>query len=307
MNILFAMSISGSIVFLLYLVTKPISNQHLTAHWQYNFLRICLLFYLIPYQCFQNKFLMLYNLLFGTGTAVNPLKDDIIVYEAKNTIYITSDGRMHYKYWLPLLIFSIIWLCSVTVLLSRQIKKYRSCRNHLLRLSETSDTESCNIANHCRNTIFLQQTKRSKIIICPFVKSPITIGLFNPVIVLPRQDNTEDLSQYLSHELSHIGNRDALWKFIAFLTILVHWYNPLVYLLFYEICVVCEKNCDEIVTESLDETQKEHYENLIIESALHQTDKGALFVDTFSTNKTITKERLLFMTKKITNHPIGNS
>lgn len=78
----------------------------------------------------------------------------------------------------------------------------------------------------------------------------------------------------------------------------MHWYNPLVYLLFYEICIVCEKNCDEIVTESLDETQKVHYGNLIIESALHQTDKESLFADTFSTNKKITKERLLFITRK---------
>ena len=41
-----------------------------------------------------------------------------------------------------------------------------------------------------------------------------------------------------------------------------------------------------------------HYENLIIESALHQTDKRALFVDTFFSDKKITKERLLFMTRK---------
>ncbi len=51
-----------------------------------------------------------------------------------------------------------------------------------------------------------------------------------------------------------------------------NWYNPPVYLLFYELCVVCEKNCDEMVTKPLNDAQKVHYEDLIIEAARHQTD-----------------------------------
>lgn len=298
MNLLFSMSISGSIVFLLYLLTKPIANRYLTAHWQYNFLKICLLFYLIPYQCFQNKLLICYNLLFGTGEAVNPLRSNIAVFEDKNTIYITSDGRMHYKYWLPLLIFAIMWVCIVTVLLYRQIKKYHSYRSNLMLLAETSDAGLYDTAEQYRRTTLSARTKRARIIFCPFTKSPFTIGLFYPVIVLPTQDNMENISLYLSHELSHIRNHDALWKFIAFLTILVHWYNPLTYLLFYELCVACEKNCDEMVTEPLDETQKIHYENLIIDAAQHQTNIEPLFANTFSTSKKQTKERILFMTRK---------
>ncbi|MDE6847696.1 MAG: M56 family metallopeptidase [Lachnospiraceae bacterium] len=298
MNIIFVMSISGSIVFLLYLLTKPIANRYLTAHWQYNFLKICLLFYLVPYQCFQNKLLILYNLLFGTGEAVNPLRNDIMVFEAKNTIYITSDGRMHYKYWIPLLIFAMIWLCVITVSLYKQIKKYCSCRSNLMQFSAAADTGICDIAEQCNKTASSAINKRIRIIFCPFTKSPFTIGLFYPVIVLPPQNDAEDLSLYLSHELSHIRNHDTLWKFISFLTILIHWYNPLAYLLFYELCAACEKTCDEMVTESLDETQKIHYENLIIEAAQHQANIEPLYANTFSTSKRQTKERILFMTRK---------
>ncbi|MDE6749351.1 MAG: M56 family metallopeptidase [Lachnospiraceae bacterium] len=298
MNILFAMTISGSIVFLLYLITKPIANRLLSAHWQYNFLRICLLFYLIPYQCFQKKYLILYNFLFETGEAANSVNDGIAVFKGKNTIYITSDGRLHYKYWIPLLIFSIVWLSIITIILYSQIKKYRACRNNLLQFSEISDVEAYDMAKSYQSTTLPERTKRARIMLCPFVKSPFTIGFLYPIIVLPEQNNMEDLSLYLSHELSHIRNHDALWKSIAFLTMLIHWYNPLAYFLFYELCVACEKNCDEMVTQPLDETQKVHYENLIIEAAKHKSDIGTLFVDAFFTNKKQTKERILFMTRK---------
>ncbi|MCM1049934.1 MAG: M56 family metallopeptidase [Clostridiales bacterium] len=297
MNILFAMSISGSIVFLLYLLTKPLANRLLTARWQYNFIRICLLFYLIPYQCFRDKYLILYNFLFKTKEP-DSLSNGIMVFEGKNTIYITSDGGLRYKYWLPLLIFSVIWLAAVTITLYRQIKKYRFCRDSLLQFSESFNPEDSDIIRQCSDITLHKRAKKVKTMYCPFVRAPFTIGLFYPIIVLPKQNDTENLSLYLSHELSHIRNHDILWKSIAFLTMLIHWYNPLVYLLFYELCTACEKNCDEMVTQSLDEIQKGQYENLIIEAAKYQNDINLLFAGAFSANKKRTKERLLFMTRK---------
>lgn len=297
MNILFAMSISGSIVFLLYLLTKPLANRLLTARWQYNFLRICLLFYLIPYQCFRDKYPKLYNFLFKAEEP-DSLNNGIMLFEGKNTIYITSDGGLRYKYWLPLLIFSVIWLAAVTIILYRQIRKYRFCRSSLLQFSESFNPEDSDIIRQCPDISMPEWAKKVKIMYCPFVKAPFTIGLFYPVIVLPKQNGMEDLSLYLSHELSHIRNHDILWKSIAFLAVLLHWYNPLVYLLFYELCTACEKNCDEMVTQSLNEIQKGQYENLIIEAAKYQNDINLLFADAFSANKKQTKERLLFMTRK---------
>ena len=298
MNILLTMSISGSIVFLLYLLTRPVLNRYLTARWQYVFLKICVLFFLIPYQCLQNKYLILYNLLFGTGEAINPLREGIHTFKATDTIFISGDGQMHYRYWQPFLIFTIIWLCFVIILLFRQIRKYRFCRKALLFLSETSDAETINAAAHYYHTILPKQKKSPQIIECSLIKSPFTIGLFHPIVVLPKLNNTEDSPLYLMHELYHIRNHDILWKCIAFLAILIHWYNPLIYLLFYEICTASEKHCDELVSNTLDEAQKEYYEHLIIDAAQNQTNISILFADTFSTNKKQVKERLLFMTRK---------
>lgn len=298
MNIFFTMSISGSIVFLLYLLTKPVLNRYLTARWQYIFLKICLLFFLIPYQCLKNEYLLLYNLLFGTNYAINPLREGIHTLKSTNTIFISDDGQIHYRYWQPLLILTIIWLCFVIALLFHQIRKYLFCRKNLLLLSETSDTEIFNTTPHYCRTLFPKHKKPTQIIVCPLIKTPFTIGLLNPLVVLPKPDSTEDSPLYLMHELYHIRNHDILWKCIAFIAILIHWYNPLIYLLFHEMCIASEKRCDELVSDDLDDVQKEYYEHLIIDAAQNQTKINILFADTFSTNRKQAKERILFMTRK---------
>ncbi len=301
MNIFFVMSISGSIVFFLYLLMKPFSNRFLSASWQYNFLKICLLFYLVPYQFLQKKYFTLYNALLGSEDAASSLHSGILSFKDYNTIYVSSDGRIHYKYGLPLFVFLSVWLGAIAFMLYRQLKKYRSCRSNLLLLSETADTSPESLTATTQYSGITPPNAKSvkQIVICPFIKSPITIGLFHPRIILPKEDSPKNLTLYLSHELSHIKSHDAMWKFTAFLAILLHWYNPLVYVLFYELDTVCEKHCDEIVTKPLSDSQKLYYENLIINAAQNQTAVSSLFANTFSTNKKQTKERILFMTRKI--------
>lgn len=298
MNILFTMSISGSIVFLLYLLTRPVLNRYLTARWQYVFIKICVLFFLIPYQCLQNEYLKLYNLLFRTRGAVNPLQESMLTFQSANTIFISGNGQMHYRYWQPLLILVIIWLCSVIILLFHQIRKYRFCRRSLLLLSETSNAETANEAAQYCQVVFPKKKRPIQIIVCPLIKVPFTIGLWNPLVVLPQPDTNEDSPLYIMHELYHIRNHDILWKCIAFIAALIHWYNPLIYLLFHEMCVASEKRCDELISDSLNDVQKEYYEHLIIDAAQNQTNINILFADTFSTNKKQAKERILFMTRK---------
>lgn len=298
MNILFTMSISGSIVFLLYLLSKPVLYRYLTARWQYVFLKICLLFFLVPYQCLKNEYLILCSLLFGTGDAVNPLRESMLTFQSANTIFISGNGQMHYRYWQPLLILTIIWLCLVIILLFHQIRQYRFCRRSLLFLSETPDAETINGAVQYYHVVFPRQKRPPQIIVCPLIKAPFTIGLLNPLVVLPKPDSSKDPPLYIMHELCHIRNHDILWKCIAFAAILIHWYNPLIYMLFHEMCAASEKHCDELVSDALDDVQKEYYEHLIINAARNQANINILFADTFSTNKKQAKERILFMTRK---------
>ena len=60
----------------------------------------------------------------------------------------------------------------------------------------------------------------------------------------------------LRHELFHIKHRDLLLKFFGMAVMALHWYNPLAYFLYYEICVTRELVCDKNVIEGFtDETR----------------------------------------------------
>lgn len=226
MNLPFVMSISGSIVFVLYLCTKPFSNSHLTAHWQYSFLKICLLFYLIPYQCLQNQYLILWNMLFGTGEAVNPLRDGIYLFRAQDTIYVTPDGRPHYTYGIPLLAVSAAWLCVAIIILYRRIRKYRSWRKDLTHSPGIAAAQADELSIPPLLAQSLEKRCR-KILYLPYIHGPFTLGLFRPILILPKTYQPDDLPLYLSHELYHIRNHDTLWKTAAFAVILMHCIIPL--------------------------------------------------------------------------------
>ncbi len=285
MNLIFTMSISGSLVFLLYLLAKPIQNRVLAMRQQYLLLKIVLLFFLIPFQCLQAEYRALCDLLLKSGRTIDALGANSLIFKPENTVFISIDGKMHFKYAGLLLVIAVLWLGSVSIFLYRQIKKYGFCRKTLLFLSETFDTE--------KEQILTDNNKRPQILICPFIKAPFTIGLIKPLIILPKEGSSEDRFLYLSHELCHIKNHDILWKCMAFAAILIHWYNPLVYILFREICSLGEKTCDELVIDTLSESQRQHYEQLIISAAQEHTAINILFADTFSSYRKQTTARIM--------------
>ncbi|MDE6054647.1 MAG: M56 family metallopeptidase, partial [Lachnospiraceae bacterium] len=66
------------------------------------------------------------------------------------------------------------------------------------------------------------------------IASPLVCGLSAPRIYLPtRMDfgNTELLRHILCHETMHIRRKDNWLKYIMLITLCIHWFNPLVWIL----------------------------------------------------------------------------
>ena len=88
------------------------------------------------------------------------------------------------------------------------------------------------------------------------VSSPFTIGIFKSWIVIPDTEiDSKRQNMMLTHELIHVKNHDIFFKFLSFLIILLHWFNPFVYLLFFELCNISERVCDETVTARMNEKE----------------------------------------------------
>lgn len=83
------------------------------------------------------------------------------------------------------------------------------------------------------------------------VAAPLTYGILYPVILLPRgMEDGETLSCVLSHEYEHIRRFDALRKGLLALALCLHWYNPLVWVMYALANRDMELACDEAVVRS---------------------------------------------------------
>lgn len=138
------------------------------------------------------------------------------------------------------------------------------------------------------------------------VTSPMTIGLWNPVIVIPKvisdQNNLgalcleQDLTQFqlvLHHELIHVARKDLLYKWICQLLLCIHWFNPVLYSVTRQINRDCELSCDEAILPKLTETGKQMYGNILLDTAEQTiTSRQNAFSTTLLNNKKDLKKRL---------------
>lgn len=98
------------------------------------------------------------------------------------------------------------------------------------------------------------------------ITTPFVCGLFSPRIYLPEKlaDGSPALGerekQYiLLHEQIHIKRRDYIWRFVSFLALVIHWFNPLVWLAFFLSGRDMEMSCDEAVIRKLGSDVKKEY------------------------------------------------
>jgi beta-lactamase regulating signal transducer with metallopeptidase domain len=87
------------------------------------------------------------------------------------------------------------------------------------------------------------------------IESPITIGLFNPVMILPEklyaQLTPNELNSIFLHELSHIYHHDHLMGVFKRVIIAINWWNPLVYIISAEHSIAREEVCDNYVLSQI--------------------------------------------------------
>lgn len=82
------------------------------------------------------------------------------------------------------------------------------------------------------------------------IASPLVSGLIAPKIYLPTRmdfNNKELLRHILCHEVMHIRRGDNLFKFIMLVTLCIHWFNPLVWIMSRYMAADMETACDEAV------------------------------------------------------------
>ena len=100
------------------------------------------------------------------------------------------------------------------------------------------------------------------------LKTPFVLGLIKPKIYLPIGLDSDERNYILLHEQTHIYRKDHIIKVFAFLTLSLHWFNPLVWIAFMLMSRDMELSCDERVLKLLkDKDIKKSYANSLLSLA----------------------------------------
>ena len=122
--------------------------------------------------------------------------------------------------------------------------------------------------------------------------SPLLIGFFNHILVLPNEQyNSEELFFILKHELVHLKRGDIYLKLLFAVANAVHWFNPLIWIMQKEAAVDMELSCDERVTQGTDYATRKAYTETLLSTLHKQSAKKTVLSTGFYGGKQIMKKR----------------
>lgn len=113
--------------------------------------------------------------------------------------------------------------------------------------------------------------KSIRLLICKSASGPMTLGLIHPVLILPKEEYTdEELRFILLHELYHCKRKDLWYKLILFCANAIHWFNPLVRLMCREAGAALERTCDDAILQGASYEERRAYTETILQNIKEQ-------------------------------------
>ena len=161
---------------------------------------------------------------------------------------------------------AMIWLVLTTVMIGFSIKnvigKYRICKCNFDDGESLAQTEFERIKGQLGlkgNVVLLRNDY-------PGLQSPFVTGLFRQKVVIPYYEYTkEELDVILYHELNHIKKSDVIFRYLTMLAIIINSINPISYLLWNQVLMWSEADCDARAVEALEKEKvsKSRYYDII--------------------------------------------
>lgn len=112
---------------------------------------------------------------------------------------------------------------------------------------------------------------RDNIFETDIIQTPFVLGLIQPRIYIPTDLLGNELDYIIKHEQTHIRRRDYLIKFVAFLVLVLHWFNPVIWLSYFLMVKDMEMSCDESVMRQSSEDIRVNYSNSLLSFSAKQS------------------------------------
>jgi tetratricopeptide (TPR) repeat protein/beta-lactamase regulating signal transducer with metallopeptidase domain len=171
-----------------------------------------------------------------TATLTNPYQSQIFV--EKDMIHSESATSSHSKQLAILLILVVnfmgfVWLMGFLFQMIRLVygvilvKKFRD------GLPSGPNASFNEMVRNIAGAFW--KNRMPELYSSPKIESPITIGLINPIVIIPEKLfetlSKNELKSILLHELAHIYHYDQVMGVIKRIVLAVHWWNPLAYII----------------------------------------------------------------------------
>ena len=266
-NMFFVMSVSGTVVFLLYMLLYPLSKRYVSLKWRYRILKLAMMFFLVPFPLWKYR---VWGFFYDHFSLIREIASQ---YESSevNTDYIIVANRDSLS--LSPKVQSVYLAVSAIVLISffmlwKRITQYR-------KMKQICSVDLGELTVQKLQKFFIEKKamlnirRDVKLIGSEYCTSPITIGVLSPTILFPvwGKDNQidDELYEYMiTHELVHIKHNDVLIKLAGSLVLVFHWFNPFVYLFMDELSCISEMYCDSVVMKGKKEKERGRYGNLLL-------------------------------------------
>ncbi|TKC20148.1 BlaR1 family beta-lactam sensor/signal transducer [Robertmurraya kyonggiensis] len=284
------------------LTMKKVFQNHLAAKWSYNiwyFLMILLSLPFFPSHTFKFDQLFWGNSQ-GNASVSSFAHNGNQVTNSFNWVqdFSVSVNRTDISFVSYALV--AIWIVGVLITSFMTFHAWLSIHKIKRNSIVIRDEKYLLLFEECR--IRLGISKPIKLTLSSLVSSPMTFGLFQTYVVLPKRSEAwltmKEMEYIFLHELNHYKNRDILVNYVMVFYQIIYWFNPLIWIAFREMRLDREIACDTAVLKSLDTCSHADYGNTII-NFIDRTIRKRTF--SFATELNGSKEQIKKRIERIAN------
>ncbi|MDY7220801.1 BlaR1 family beta-lactam sensor/signal transducer [Halalkalibacterium halodurans] len=176
----------------------------------------------------------------------------------------TSVSRFDHTFVQSFLI--IIWVIGMVLFFLLALYHHVKLQRLVSAATEIKNEKVRKLYSDCIRELGMR--KKPKVLETSSVRSPMTFGLFNTYILLPKDMasylSDDEINYVLLHELHHYKSKHIKANYLFVLYQIVYWFHPLVWKALKVMRLDREMACDTEVLHSLDRCDFEKYGKTII-------------------------------------------
>ena len=293
---LLQMSFLGTVIILLIVVLRAVLINRLPKKTFLILWWIALIRLLVPFSI--KSVTSIYSLLQSIYSDINPVRT------AQTTTFLPIHGNMPeianglseamVQRTESSSILSVIWLAGLLLCFGFFAVSYIKCyREFRFSLPVENDIlEAWKEKHPLKRSLSIRQTET--------IAAPLSYGVIRPVILMPKNTEWKNIYQLryvLEHEYVHIRRLDMLTKLIMIAAVCIHWFNPLVWVMYILFNRDLELSCDETVVRRFGMDIKSVYATALI--SMEEKKSGLTpLCNSFSKNAIEERIRAIMKIKK---------